>query len=123
MQRLDTSIRVPIETKQLLEKKKAKLGLKSLNDVVLMLLEKDEEFAIVKKIKRKKSQNEPKGIIKEKPKTELLSLNGKCLFKHEREDGKVDCAKDFREKNRMHVLRNEECKECWNNAFRVPISN
>jgi len=123
MQRLDTSIRVPIETKELLEKKKAKLGLKSLNDVVLMLLEKDQEFAIVKKIKRKKSQNEPKGILKEKPKTELPSLNGKCVFKHEREDGNVDCAKEFREKNAIHVLTNEQCMECWNNAFHVPISN
>jgi hypothetical protein len=123
MQRVDTSIRVLIETRELLEKKKAKLHLKSLNDVVLMLLEKDEEFAALKKVKRKKSQNEPIPTSKEKPKTELLSLNGKCVFKHERQDGKVDCAKEFRAKNRIHVLSNEQCKECWNRAFHVPISN
>lgn len=123
MQRLDTSIRVPIETKELLEKKKAKLRLKSLNDVVLMLLEKDEEFATLKKVKRKKSQNVPIVMPKEKPKTELPSLNGKCVFKHEREDGKIDCAKDFIKKNAVHVLTNEQCAECWNNAFHVSISN
>lgn len=123
MQRLDTSIRVPIETKELLEKKKAKLRLKSLNDVVLMLLEKDEEFATLEKMKRKKSQNVPIAIPKEKPKTELPSLNGKCLFKHERQDGKIDCAKDFIEKNAIHIYTKDQCSECWNNTFHVPMES
>jgi len=117
-----THIRISIENKQLLEKKKAKLSFNSVNDVVSMLLEKDEEFATLKKIKRKKLQNVPIATSKEKPKTELLSLNGTCLFKHERQDGKLDCAKDFIEKNAVHVLTNEQCNECWNNAFHVSIN-
>jgi hypothetical protein len=117
-----THIRVSIDNKELLDKKKAKLGLNSVNDVVSMLLEKDEEFSILKKIKRNKIKNKPIAMPKEKPKTELLSLNGKCLFKHEREDGNIDCAKDFREKNVVYILTNEQCVECWNNAFHVSIS-
>jgi hypothetical protein len=117
-----THIRVSIDNKELLEKKKRKLRLNSVNEVITVLLQKEDEYSTLKKIKRKKSQNVPIATSKEKPKTEMLSLNGRCVFKHERQDGNVDCAKDFIEKNAVHVLTNEQCMECWNNAFHVPIN-
>lgn len=117
-----THIRISVDNKELLEKKKAKLRLKSINEVISVLLQKEDEYSTLKKIKRKKPQNVPIAMPKEKPKTELLSLNGRCVFKHERQDGKIDCAKDFIEKNVVHVLTNEQCMECWNNAFHVSIN-
>ena len=117
-----THIRISLDNKELLEKKKAKLRLKSINEVISVLLEKEDEYSTLKKVKRKKSQNAPIGMPKEKRKTELLSLNGRCVFKHERQDGKIDCAKDFIKKNAVHVLTNEQCMECWNKAFHVSIN-
>lgn len=117
-----THIRISVDNKELLEKKKSKLRLKSLNEVISVLLQKEDEYSTLKKMKRKKSRNVPISMPKEKPKAELLSLNGRCVFKHEREDGKVDCAKDFIEKNVVHILTNEQCMECWNNAFHVSIN-
>jgi len=115
-----THIRISIDNKELLEEKKRKLRLNSLDKVISVLLQKEEELSIVKKVEKRKKT---KAMPIEKPKVELPSLNGKCVFKHERQDGKTDCAKDFREKTVLHVVTNEQCTECWNNAIHVSISD
>jgi len=114
--------KVSVGNLEILKEKKRKLRLNSIDDVISVLLEKEEEFSTLKKIKRKKIQNEPIDMVKEKPKIELPSLNGTCLFRTEREEGKINCAKDFKEKNVIHVLTKEQCNECWNNSFHVPIN-
>jgi hypothetical protein len=113
-----THIRVSMENKEGLEHKRHKLRLNSVNDVISVLLQKEEEFSILKNIERRKKS---KVIVEEKPKIELPSLNGKCLFKANRKDGNIDCAKDFVEKDILHSLTTEQCDECWNNAMHVMI--
>ena len=124
----ETHVRISIENKEGLEEKRRKLCLKSINEVISMLLQKEEEFSIIKKVeKRKKSQMMDDNMQLDdklntvKPKTELPSLNGKCLFRAERQDGKIDCAKDFLKSNVIHALTIEQCNECWNNALHIAI--
>jgi hypothetical protein len=119
-----TLIRISIENKELLEEKKRKFHLNSIDRLISILLEKEEEFSIIKKIeKREKAKAMSKNMqfddklnTMEKPKMKLPLWNGKCVFKHEREDGQIDCAKDLLEKGNLHVLTDGQCNECWNNA-------
>lgn len=93
-----------------------------------MLLQKEDEFSILKKIEKRKKvkavfeeEAKEKEKAKENLKMKLFSLNGECLFKHERQDGKIDCAKDFREKDVIRVYAKDHCSECWNKAIHVPM--
>jgi len=36
-----------------------------------------------------------------------------CVFRSEREDGKIDCAKDFAKTGKIHVVSKEFCDKCW----------
>ncbi|MCD6484683.1 MAG: hypothetical protein J7L47_06195 [Candidatus Odinarchaeota archaeon] len=124
MVKKQTHIRVSIENKEYLEKKKRKLHLKSIDDVISFLRRKEEELEVLRGIKQKKKQRKERKseIVPEKVKVKLPSLNGVCVYRHEREDGKIDCAKDFVETNVIHIVTREQCSKCWKNAIHEPIS-
>ena len=113
-------IRISTENKEILEKKQRRLNLKSLDRLISVLLEKQEKFPSVHMMEKK--QERPQDVPIEKPRLELRSSKGnkeKCLFRAEKEEGKVQCAKDFVETNVIHIKTIEHCNECWANAFHV----
>ena len=124
-----TNVRISIDNKQLLAKKKRKLKVRSIDAVISLLLEKEKELSMLKKAEKR---NKAKAISMEKPKplTEEISTSFKiplvyevCAFKHERLDGKIDCAKDFMRTNRIHIILPEQCNECFNFHEKIPASS
>ena len=115
-----TQIRISLENKEILEKKQRRLGLKSLDRLISVLLEKQEKFSLVRMTEKKQEQAQDVPI--EKPKLELPSSKEnkeKCLFRAEKEVGKIQCAKDFAETDVIHVRTTDQCNECWTSAFHV----
>ncbi|MCJ7805893.1 hypothetical protein MUP46_04610 [Patescibacteria group bacterium] len=113
-------MKISTENKELLEKKKRRLGLKSLDKVISVLLEKQEKSSSVHITEKKQEQAQDVPI--EKPRLELPSSKGnkeKCLFRAEKEIGKIQCAKDFAETDVIHIKTIEYCNECWTNAFHI----
>jgi len=113
-------IRISVENKEILEKKQRRLNLKSLDKVISVLLEKQEKFSSVHMTEKKQEQAQDVPI--ERPRLELPSSKGnkeKCLFRAEKEEGKIQCAKDFAETSVIHTKTIEYCNECWTSAFHV----
>ena len=113
-------IRISVENKEILEKKQRRLNLKSVDRVISVLLEKQEKFSSVHMTEKK--QERAQDVPIEKPRLELRSSKGnkeKCLFRAEKEEGKVQCAKDFVETSVIHIRTIEYCNECWTSAFHV----
>jgi hypothetical protein len=111
-------IRISTENKEILEKKQRRLGLKSLDRLISVLLEKQEKSSSVHMTEKKQEQAQDVPI--EKSRLELPSSKGdkeKCLFRAEKEIGKIQCAKDFAETSVIHVRTIEQCNECWTSAF------
>jgi len=113
-------IRISVENKEILEKKQRRLNLKSLDNVISMLLQKEEKLSLASM--KEKKQERAQDVPIEKPRLELRSSKGnkeKCLFRAEKEEGKVQCAKDFVETSVIHIRTIEYCNECWTSAFHV----
>jgi hypothetical protein len=113
-------IRISVENKEILEKKQRRLNLKSLDKVISMLLQKEEKLSLASM--KEKKQEKAQDVPIEKPRLELRSQardKEKCLFRVEKEIGKIQCAKDFAETDVIHVRTIEQCNECWTSAFHV----
>jgi len=105
---------------EILKQKRDKLGLNCIDAVISILLEKQEKHSLVSM--KEKKQEKALDVPIEKPRLELPSSKGnkeKCLFRAEKEEGKVQCAKDFVETSVIHIRTIEHCNECWTSAFHV----
>jgi len=133
----DRMVRVSYENWKALMEKKRKFKLKSVDDVISLLLNAE-------KVRKKKGKERRKLSGKEETKERLIvdfcrfcqnNIEGKCsyewkgnplevkrhkcfvlmnqcIFKAEKE-GKVLCAKDFMEKGKIYEISKEECQKCW----------
>jgi len=126
------NIKVSMEHRQLLANRKKKYKVKSIDQVISVLLEKEKEANLLKRAKRKKIENVPIAISKEKLKPlietaptfkiVLRSDGNNCVFKpatQVRNDGRLYCAKDYAETGKLHVVTEAQCFECFQTHEKV----
>jgi len=121
---------------------KRRYKVRSINDVIKKLLEIWDEYQIIKAETSEKSEKSEKYeetvLLKEeiqdicyncanysfcacdwKHKPEEVKEHGcfkprnQCVFRSERPDGKIDCAKDFAKSGKIHIVTKEFCDKCW----------
>jgi hypothetical protein len=127
-----SSIKISMENKQLLANRKKKYKVKSINQVISVLLEKEKEAKVLKRAERKKIKNVPIAIATEKLKPSietaptfkivLRSDGNNCVFKAMRQvrnDGRLYCAKDYAETGKLHVVTEAQCFECFQTHEKV----
>jgi len=121
-----------MENKQFLANRKKKYKVKSIDQVISVLLEKEKEAKLLKRAERKKIKNEPIAIATEKLKPSietaptfklvLTSDGNNCVFKPMRQvrnDGRLYCAKDYAETGKLHVVTEDQCFECFQTHEKV----